>query len=96
MTFPSNDTAPPPGSRTAGQVDLDAALATAAERRKAAAAARANAARHLGDYVVGELPDVAVTPAETASQLAQYRRAIDAHKAAHDRYVAADVAWTRG
>ena len=72
------------------------ALAAAAEERTAAARARTNAARQLADYMVGELPDVASTPAEFKAQLAQYRRAINTHKAAHDKYVAADVAWTRG
>jgi len=96
MTLPTDDAATPPDTRTAEQVDLDAALAVAAEVRKAAAIARANAARQLADYVVGELPDVASTPGETKNRLAQYRRAIDVHKAAHDKYVAADLAWTRG
>jgi len=96
MALPADDAATPADSRTAEQVDLDAALAAAAELRKAAAIARANAARQLADYVVGELPGVASTPAETSRQLAQYRRAVDVHKAAHARYVEADVAWTRG
>jgi hypothetical protein len=96
MTLPADDAATPPDSRTAGQVDLDTALAAAAEARKAAAIARANAARQLADYMVGELPNVASTPAETSRQLAQYRHAIDVHKTAHDKYVAADLAWTRG
>jgi len=71
-------------------------LAAAAAERKTAAIARTNAARQLADYMAGELADVAVTPAETARQVARYQRTVDAQKTAHDRYVAADVAWTRG
>jgi hypothetical protein len=96
MTLPTNDAATPPLSQAAEQVNLDAVLAAAAAGRRTAAIARADAARQLADYVAGELAGVAVTVAETTSQLALYRRAVDAHKAAHARYVEADVAWTRG
>ena len=78
------------------QARLDAELAAAIEIRKVAVVARTVAARQLADYTVYELPGVVVTPAETARQLALYRLAVDAEKAAHARYLAADKAWTLG
>ena len=95
MTLPADDAAAPDDSRTAEQRYPDARLSAASERRKEALFARMNAARQLADYMVSELHNVAVTPEETASQLAQYRSAIVAQKIAYDRYVAADVHWFR-
>ena len=92
MTLPASDPAP----RSADQVKLDSELAETAERRKAAALARNQAARQFADYAAGELEGVSVTPVESATQLAMYRRAVADHKAAHEDYLAADRAWILG
>ena len=76
-------------SRSAGEIHSEERLAVARKLWAEASSARMNAARQLADYMVGELrnetQNIAVTPAETVNQLAQYRAAIDTQGAAYKR-----------